>query len=344
MSTSTWRLSDTFMSDLDRKLDEARYGATNILYDSDPFRKPVKFAGSQTCSKIRNMEREWNRSSDSFHRQVTRSREASYNTFTPQPKQPSLPFPIFEPVAERGHQPASKSHEYRPDNKSDQHRPASKSPAHFDEEYWKKQHYMDCTIVALGLELQVDKYDGSDYVQNGGRRVELNKYLTPKEFYVTSNIWNTLLDVSDHNTQCKAKSEAIAPSVTVKRIISSVADNIGQDLMINGSMGAYDAMLTAVSAFIDAVDTIESNNRSDIDACIRETMSQIPVMRELEILQRIISISGHMNIKIIKESEQTYLKQGMSARVARARALYDNDFMGDTDASFVAHIINDEKS
>lgn len=364
------------MGDLERTLDEARHGqssSADLLHDPNPFRERVQFAGSRNCTNTREMEQGWNDVSDRWHRQGIRTRRTLSGTPVEthsQPPPPELPFPQLSPIPSRAERMRAAQERARQEQ-NDQEREcykrrqssysssasASANGSEFNEEYWKTHYYKDCIIQSLGLEvkqptkLQRKEFDAESYVQLGDHYVERHRYLPAKEFISADRSSRSLLYSNIYNTNAiNADMERLMhpdkPAGVVKSLMIKVTENIAEDLMVDGGpTSPYDSALCVISAFIDAVGEHIGvvSDRHLVDTWMRNVVAKVPILRELEILQRLTHYCGIMNVEIICESERKYLDQGMSKRVARARALYDHDYMGDTDASFVAWIMSEEK-
>jgi hypothetical protein len=81
-----------------------------------------------------------------------------------------------------------------------------------------------------------------------------------------------------------------------------------------------------ISALVNVVDPIE---RSSMEQTGRFVAGLIPVVREIELTERVMEVHVHNQIKIHNDSAQDYLNIGYNTKAAHAAAFRDTDFEGD---------------
>lgn len=122
--------------------------------------------------------------------------------------------------------------------------------------------------------------------------------------------------------------------------IQKFGESLTKDLFKNGfASNPASATTSIISAVIEACDSIE---RSDIEVAIREAMSYIPVISQLELLERVMEIDYAQTMKRIHADTKDYIEQGYTKKAATAMAVFDNDFLGDTCSIAVCTIVENE--
>jgi hypothetical protein len=116
--------------------------------------------------------------------------------------------------------------------------------------------------------------------------------------------------------------------------------SLTKDMFKNGvPYGPVSIATSLFSALVDAGDTIE---RSQTEQVIREAMSYIPVIAQLELVQRAAENDYVRTMERINVDIESYMEQGYNKKSAEVLAAFDNDLIGDTNFFAVSAIVDKE--